>query len=72
MPSLNEMTTLQTRHTLTLMVPCYNEETTLAHCVERVLELNSEFLNLEISLLMTVQMTKALKLRSHWDDSTRR
>jgi glycosyltransferase involved in cell wall biosynthesis len=38
-------------HTLTLVVPCYNEELTLAHCIERVLELRSEQLKLEIIIV---------------------
>ena len=37
--------------TLTLVVPCYNEELTLAHCIERVLELVSEQLALEIIIV---------------------
>jgi glycosyltransferase involved in cell wall biosynthesis len=37
--------------TLTLVVPCYNEEATLAHCIERVLALRSEQLRLEIIIV---------------------
>lgn len=37
--------------TLTLVVPCYNEELTLSHCIERVLDLRSEQLNLEIIIV---------------------
>lgn len=37
--------------TLTLVVPCYNEETTLENCVDRVLGLKSEELSLEIIIV---------------------
>jgi glycosyltransferase involved in cell wall biosynthesis len=37
--------------TLTLVVPCYNEELTLTHCIERVLALRSEQLKLEIIIV---------------------
>ena len=51
MSSLNKDTDMQTDYTLSLVVPCYNEETTLANCVERVLGLVSESLNLEIIIV---------------------
>jgi glycosyltransferase involved in cell wall biosynthesis len=38
-------------HTLTLIVPCYDEEATLAGCIARVLELQSEELRLEIIIV---------------------
>lgn len=38
-------------YTLTLVVPCYNEELTLRHCIERVLALRSEQLSLEIIIV---------------------
>jgi dolichol-phosphate mannosyltransferase len=37
--------------TLTLVVPCYNEEMTLAHCIERVMALQSKQLKLEIIIV---------------------
>lgn len=37
--------------TLSLVVPCYNEERTLVNCVERVLELQSDSLHLEILIV---------------------
>lgn len=37
--------------TLSLVVPCYNEELTLARCIDRVLELRSEQLTLEIVIV---------------------
>lgn len=37
--------------TLTLVVPTYNEEATLALCIERILELGSENLHLEIIIV---------------------
>ncbi|PLX82186.1 MAG: glycosyl transferase [Desulfuromonas sp.] len=48
-----QTTTLPTgcHHTLTLIVPCYNEEGTLARCIDRVLELQSDQLRLEIIIV---------------------
>ncbi|MCW8925592.1 MAG: glycosyltransferase family 2 protein [Xanthomonadales bacterium] len=37
--------------TLSLVVPCYNEASTLATCIERTLELNSEKLHLQILIV---------------------
>lgn len=42
---------LQTRCSLSLVIPCYNEEATLARCVERVLNLESDLLKLEIIIV---------------------
>ena len=39
------------RYTLTLVIPCYNEENTLKPCLDRVLELRSKNLNLEIIIV---------------------
>jgi len=36
---------------LSVVIPCYNEEKTLKKCVERVLNISSEFLNLEIIMV---------------------
>ena len=49
-------------HTLTLVVPCYNEETTLAHCIERVLELRSDQLELEIIIVDDCSSDKSLQV----------
>ncbi len=49
-------------HTLTLVVPCYNEEATLAHCVERVLELRSDQLELEIIIVDDCSRDKSLQV----------
>ena len=38
-------------HSLSLVVPCYNEATTLAPCIERVLQLKSEGVELEIIIV---------------------
>lgn len=38
-------------HTLTLVVPCYNEAATLAPCIARVLKLQSPLLQLEIIIV---------------------
>nr|WP_225073366.1 glycosyltransferase [Desulfuromonas sp. CSMB_57] len=39
------------RRTLSLVIPCYNEENTLKPCLERVLQLKSKNLNLEIIIV---------------------
>ncbi|MGC2165777.1 MAG: glycosyltransferase family 2 protein, partial [Gallionella sp.] len=49
-------------HTLTLVVPCYNEELTLANCIERVLELRSENLALEIIIVDDCSKDKSLEV----------
>jgi len=36
---------------LSVVIPCYNEEKTLQRCVERVLKISNEFLNLEIIII---------------------
>ena len=36
---------------LSIVIPCFNEEKTLKKCVERVLKISSEFLNLEIIII---------------------
>jgi len=49
-------------HTLTLVVPCYNEELTLAYCIERVLELRSEQLKLEVIIVDDCSNDKSLEV----------
>ena len=48
--------------TLTLVVPCYNEEATLARCIERVLELRSDTLRLEIIIVDDCSKDKSLEI----------
>ena len=36
---------------LSVVIPCYNEEKTLENCIERVLNISGEFLNLEIIII---------------------
>jgi len=48
--------------TLTLVVPCYNEELTLIHCIERVLALRSEQLKLEIIIVDDCSKDKSLEV----------
>jgi len=36
---------------LSVIIPCYNEEKTLEKCIERILNLSVEFLNLEIIII---------------------
>ena len=48
--------------TLTLVVPCYNEEATLAGCIERVLKLRSKTLKLEIIIVDDCSKDKSLEV----------
>jgi glycosyltransferase involved in cell wall biosynthesis len=47
---------------LTLIVPCYNEESTLAHCIERVLRLKSEKIDLEMIIVDDCSTDQSLKV----------
>jgi glycosyltransferase involved in cell wall biosynthesis len=47
---------------LTLVVPCYNEEATLARCIERVLELRSDTLRLEIVIVDDCSKDRSLEI----------
>ena len=62
MTSFNEAAALPEPSTLTLVVPCYNEEATLANCVERVLGLKSESLHLEIIIVDDCSEDKSLEV----------
>lgn len=48
--------------TLTLIIPCYNEEATLANCVESVLKLGSERLKLELIIVDDCSQDKSLEV----------
>jgi glycosyltransferase involved in cell wall biosynthesis len=48
--------------TLSLIVPCYNEELTLTHCIERVLALRSEQLKLEIIIVDDCSKDRSLEV----------
>ena len=54
--------TPQKAWTLSLVVPCYNEDATLAQCVERVLTLQSETLKLEIIIVDDCSQDKSLEI----------
>lgn len=49
-------------HSLTLVVPCYNEETTLAPCIEQVLKLQSHTLTLEIIIVDDCSSDNSLEI----------
>jgi len=52
----------QSKSTLSLIVPCYNEENTLTHCIERVMDLKSETLGLEIIIVDDCSKDKSLEV----------
>lgn len=62
MTSFNEIDRLVNPCTLSLIVPCYNEELTLTHCVERILNLRSEQLKLEVIIVDDCSSDKSLEI----------
>ena len=62
MTSLQGTAILPSPYTLTLVVPCYNEEATLANCVGRVLALKSETMHLEIIIVDDCSKVKSLEV----------
>lgn len=60
MAPLNETAAWTKPCTLTLVIPCYNEEATLAHCVKRVLRLRSAMLQLELIVVDDCSKDKSL------------
>jgi len=49
-------------HTLSILVPCYNEEETLALCIDRVLELEGPDLKLEILIVDDCSSDKSVEI----------
>jgi glycosyltransferase involved in cell wall biosynthesis len=62
MTSFQEAASLPTPRTLSLIVPCYNEELTLTHCIERVLGLRSGQLQLEVIIVDDCSSDKSLEV----------
>jgi len=54
--------------TLSLIVPCYDEELTLARCIERVLELRSEQLSLEIIIVDDCSNDRSLEVAHNLEE----
>src|ERR1039458_113997 len=46
---------------LSIIIPCYNEETTLEHCVDRVLAIQDETLELELIVVDDCSKDKSLE-----------
>jgi dolichol-phosphate mannosyltransferase len=53
---------LSAAYTLTLVVPCYNEESTLISCIDRVLELQSGPLTLELIIVDDCSTDNSLEI----------
>ena len=66
-PTENSLTSCAKR-TLTLVVPCYNEEATLGPCVERVLALRAETLALEIIIVDDCSKDESLKVAQRLEE----
>lgn len=49
-------------HTLTLVVPCFNENLTLSECIKRVMELQTDTLALEIIIVDDCSTDKSLEV----------
>ena len=50
--SMTTETNGNSRFTLSLVIPCYNEEATLAECIRRVLQIADDKLQLEIIIVV--------------------
>jgi glycosyltransferase involved in cell wall biosynthesis len=48
---------------LSIIIPCYNEEKTLEHCVDRVLAIQDETLELELIVVDDCSKDKSLQAR---------
>src|SRR5210317_2079399 len=69
MPSPTDLSERITRPcTLSLVVPCFNEESTLDLCVERVLGLRSDQLKLEIIIVDDCSTDQSLKIAHSLQD----
>ncbi len=52
---------------LSIVVPCFNEENTLRRCIERVLEITDDSLQLEIILVDDCSIDKSLEITCKLD-----
>ena len=62
MTSVNSLGNQPEQCTLSLIVPCFNEELTLTNCIKRVFALKSETLHLEIIIVDDCSKDKSLEV----------
>lgn len=62
--------TLNTK--LSIIIPCYNEEKTLKKCIERVLEIEDEFLNLELIIVDDASTDESLLIAKQISEKDKR
>ena len=62
MSTINPIDRSASACTLTLVVPCYDEEATLALCIDRILKLRSEKLKLEIIIVDDCSRDRSLEI----------
>lgn len=60
---------MQNRYLLSIIIPCYNEEETLVSCVDRVLAIKSEELDLEIIIVDDSSRDRSLAIAKELEQS---
>src|SRR5690606_30359976 len=55
-------------HTLSVIIPCFNEESTLQRCIDRVLEIESADLSLQIIIVDDCSKDRSYEIACHLQD----